>query len=64
VLAIYSGNQPAVMRLMPSLVIEESEVTFLLDAMELALKDLRAGAGPNEAHGRARRRPVRPAPTS
>jgi len=64
VLAIYSGNQPAVMRLMPSLVIEESEVTFLLDAMELALKDLRAGAGPNEAHGRARRRPVRPAPAT
>ena len=32
VLAIYSGNQPAVMRLMPSLVIEEPEIEFLLGA--------------------------------
>jgi putrescine aminotransferase len=59
VLAIYSGNQPAVMRLMPALVIEEPEVEFLLDAMKLALNDLRAGAGPLEATTRARRRPVR-----
>ena len=61
VLAIYSGNQPAVMRLMPALVIEEPEVEFLLDAMSLALNDLRAGAGPDEATTRARRRPVRDA---
>jgi acetylornithine/succinyldiaminopimelate/putrescine aminotransferase len=59
VLAIYSGNQPAVMRLMPALVIEEPEVEFLLDAMKLALNDLRAGAGPNETPTRAPRRPVR-----
>ena len=64
VLAIYSGNQPSVMRLMPSLVIEEAEVTFLLDAMHLAIKDLKAGVGPNEAHGRAKRRPARPAPAT
>src|SRR5487761_2137333 len=37
VLAIYSGNQPAVMRLMPSLVIEEPEVELLLGAMERAI---------------------------
>lgn len=60
VLAIYSGNQPAVMRLMPSLVIGEAEVTFLLDALAAALKDLRAGAGPEETTTRARRRPARP----
>jgi len=62
VLAIYSGNQPAVMRLMPSLVIEEHEIMFLLDAFELALKDLKAGAGPTEDLTRARRRPNRPMP--
>ncbi len=61
VLAIYSGNQPAVMRLMPSLVIGEAEVTYLLDAMAAALRDLRSGAGPEETTTRARRRPVRPA---
>ena len=64
VLAIYSGNQPAVMRLMPSLVIEESEVEFLLHAMELALKDLKAGSGPTESTTRARRRPARPVATN
>ena len=64
VLAIYSGNQPAVMRLMPSLVIEEAEVTYLLDAMTLAIKDLKAGVGPSEAHGRATRRPARSVPAT
>jgi acetylornithine/succinyldiaminopimelate/putrescine aminotransferase len=59
VLAIYSGNQPAVMRLMPSLVIEEPEVTYLLEAMTLAIEDLKAGVGPSEAPGRATRRPAR-----
>jgi len=62
VLAIYSGNQPAVMRLMPSLVIEEPEVEFLLDALDRALADLRSGAGPEAPPPtRARRRPGRPA---
>jgi len=64
VLAIYSGNQPAVMRLMPSLVIEEDEVDFLLSALEAAIRDLLAGAGPVESTTRARRRPARPASTS
>jgi putrescine aminotransferase len=63
VLAIYSGNQPAVMRLMPSLVIEPDEVDFLLEALALALADLRAGVGPDETP-RARRRPTRPAATA
>jgi acetylornithine/succinyldiaminopimelate/putrescine aminotransferase len=63
VLAVYSGNQPAVMRLMPSLVIEPAEVDFLLEALEAAIGDLVSGAGPEEdAPGRPRRRPARPAP--
>lgn len=60
VLAIYSGNQPAVMRLMPSLVIEEDEVDFLLGALERAIAGLLAGAGPEErGPSRPRRRPTR-----
>lgn len=59
VLAIYSGNQPAVMRLMPSLVIGEAEVTYLLDALAAAVKDLKSGAGPVEETTRTRRRPTR-----
>jgi acetylornithine/succinyldiaminopimelate/putrescine aminotransferase len=63
VLAVYSGNQPAVMRLMPSLVIEPAEVDFLLEALERAINDLVAGAGPEEPiPARPRRRPARPAP--
>ncbi len=45
VLAIYSGNEPSVMRLMPALVIEQDEVDFLLAALEHAIEDLLAGAG-------------------
>lgn len=59
VLAVYSGNQPAVMRLMPSLVIGEAEVTYLLDALAAAVKDLKSGAGPAETSTRTRRRPTR-----
>jgi len=62
VLAIYSGNQPAVMRLMPALVIEEQEIDFLLAALDRAIEDLLSGAGPEEAAPtRPRRRPVRAA---
>jgi acetylornithine/succinyldiaminopimelate/putrescine aminotransferase len=62
VLAIYSGNQPSVMRLMPALVIEEEEVDFLLAALDRAIDDLVSGAGPEEAAPiRPRRRPVRAA---
>jgi acetylornithine/succinyldiaminopimelate/putrescine aminotransferase len=65
VLAIYSGNQPAVMRLMPSLVIGEAEVDFLLESLDRAIGDLESGAGPEEsAPKRPRRRPTRPATAS
>ena len=59
VLAIYSGNQPSVMRLMPSLVIEEPEVDYLVKAFRAALVDLQGGQGPSESSARAKRRPVR-----
>jgi len=62
VLGVYSGNQPAVMRLMPSLVVEEAEVDFLLGALDAAIIDLESGVGPEEtAPKRPRRRPARPA---
>ena len=62
VLAVYSGNQPSVMRLMPSLVINEAEIDHLLSALDAALDDLVAGRGlPVEAPTtRQRRRPSRP----
>lgn len=63
VLAVYSGNQPSVMRLMPSLVVREPEVDFLLEALENAVQDLLAGKGPEEvAPARAPRRPARSRP--
>jgi len=65
VLAIYSGNEPSVMRLMPSLVIEEAELEFLLAALAGAIEDLLAGGGPDDsAPARARRRPARAAGTA
>jgi len=61
VLAVYTGNEPSVMRFMPPLVISEEEVDFLLDALEHAVADLEAGAGPEEEEARPhpRRRPQR-----
>jgi putrescine aminotransferase len=60
VLAVYTGNEPSVMRIMPTLTIGEAEVDFLLDALRGALEDLLAGKGPEEeAHARPRRRPAR-----
>jgi acetylornithine/succinyldiaminopimelate/putrescine aminotransferase len=60
VLAIYSGNEPSVMRLMPALVIEEQEIDLLLSALRAAIADLLSGAGPDDkAPGRPRRRPAR-----
>jgi putrescine aminotransferase len=62
VLAIYSGNEPSVMRLMPSLVIQEAEIDLLLAALRSAIADLLAGVGPEEApSSRPRRRPARAA---
>jgi acetylornithine/succinyldiaminopimelate/putrescine aminotransferase len=60
VLAIYSGNEPSVMRLMPALVIAEQEIDLLLSALRAAIADLLSGAGPDDkAPGRPRRRPAR-----
>jgi acetylornithine/succinyldiaminopimelate/putrescine aminotransferase len=60
VLAVYSGNEPSVMRLMPALVIEPEDVDFLLAALNAAIEDLLAGAGPaDSAPARPRRRPLR-----
>lgn len=65
VLAIYSGNRPSVMRLMPALVIGEEEVDFLLASLAQAVDDLLAGTGPEQtAPTRPRRRPVRAAGAS
>jgi putrescine aminotransferase len=62
VLAIYSGNEPSVMRLMPALVIEEAEVDYLLAALERAIADLLSGAGTDQpVPARPRRRPARAA---
>ncbi len=62
VLAIYSGNHPAVMRLMPTLVIEEEQVDLLLDALDRSITDMLSGAGPEESTPvRPRRRPMRAA---
>jgi putrescine aminotransferase len=62
VLAIYSGNDPSVMRLMPSLVVGEAEVDLLVGALEAAISDLLDGSGPEApAPGRPRRRPARTA---
>jgi acetylornithine/succinyldiaminopimelate/putrescine aminotransferase len=60
VLAIYSGNQPSVMRLMPSLVVGPAEIDLLLEALSGAIADLLAGVGPSEKTStRAKRRPER-----
>ena len=60
VLAIYSGNEPSVMRIMPALIIEPQEIDFLLDALQGAMSDMLSGKGPDsEPSPRVRRRPQR-----
>ncbi len=60
VLAIYSGNEPSVMRIMPALVIEPAEIDFLIEALSGAIGDMLSGKGPAvEDGGRVRRRPQR-----
>ena len=61
ILAVYSGNQPAVMRLMPSLVVTDADIDHLLSGLGAALDDLLSGRGlpADEAPTRARRRPQR-----
>jgi acetylornithine/succinyldiaminopimelate/putrescine aminotransferase len=62
VLAIYSGNEPSVMRLMPSLVVGPDEIDLLLTALDESIEAVRSGDGPtDETTTRARRRPARPA---
>ena len=62
VLAIYSGNQPSVMRLMPALVVGPEEIDLLLGALEAAISDLLQGKGPSATTSRPKRRPPRPIP--
>ncbi len=62
VLAIYSGNEPSVMRLMPSLVVGPEEIDLLLTALDESINAVRAGDGPaDEETTRVRRRPQRAA---
>ncbi len=50
VIAIYTGNDPSICRLMPSLVITPEEVDFVLDALSGSMKELsrEAGLGKND----------------
>jgi acetylornithine/succinyldiaminopimelate/putrescine aminotransferase len=65
VLAFYSGNEPAVMRLMPPLVVQADDIDFLLIALDAAIQDLRAGVGPEASESvKPKRRPVREAATA
>ncbi len=65
VMALYTGNEPSVMRLMPSLVISEAQVATVLEALDAsmqAVKDQDSGAAaPSDDAGRKkkRRRPGR-----
>lgn len=61
VLAIYTGNDPSVMRLQPPLIIAPAEVQEVLDALDRSLAAIVAGeAGDGETAGRRpRRRPTR-----
>ncbi len=65
VMALYSGNEPSVMRLMPSLVISEAQVANVLEALDRsmqAIKDQEAGkfvAVEEAPRKRRRRRPGR-----
>lgn len=64
VMALYSGNEPSVMRLMPALVITEEQVARVLEALDTsmqAIKEQEAGTAEHVdvAHTRKRRRPAR-----
>lgn len=50
VIAIYTGNDPSICRLMPPLVITAQEVDFVLDALADSMKELsgEAGLGKND----------------
>ena len=54
VLAIYSGNEPSVMRLMPALVIDSEQVDFLLGAIRAAIDELLQAPVPRRRSPRVR----------
>lgn len=60
VVAIYTGNDPSVMRLQPALVISPTEVDHVLEALDGALGAIASGshAGGHEASATKRRRPA------
>lgn len=45
VIAVFSGNDPRVMRIMPSLVLQAEDVRFVLDALDESMKAVAATAG-------------------
>lgn len=45
VMAIYTGNEPSVMRLMPSLVIQNDEVDFVIDALDKSMSEIMKQGG-------------------
>ncbi len=45
VMAIYTGNEPSVMRIMPSLVITPEEVDFVLDALDKSMVEIMKQGG-------------------
>ena len=45
VMAIYTGNEPSVMRLMPSLVITPGEVDFVLEALDASMAEIMKQGG-------------------
>lgn len=61
VIAVYTGNQPSVMRLMPPLIIKPEEVDAVLEAFDRSLTAIKAGhiEEADAQPQRARRRPVR-----
>ena len=65
VIALYTGNDPSVMRMQPALVITPDEVDQVLTALDQAMKAIAAGpeSDPADPGGSGRRR-RRPAPSS
>lgn len=60
VLAIYTGNEPSVMRLMPSLVIQEEDVNYLASGLERAIESMVKGESfEQDVAPITRRRPVK-----
>ncbi len=45
VMAIYTGNEPSVMRIMPSLVIQDVEVDFVIDALDKSMSEIMKQGG-------------------